>query len=87
MREPHRIILGPLITEKGKKLKDENNQYCFKVEGKANKDLKRLIAKAVGVPKSAVTIASGEKSRKKRLVVEGCRAEQVLRGIFGGGRG
>ncbi|MGD9330688.1 MAG: DUF167 domain-containing protein [Desulfobacterales bacterium] len=39
------------------------------VEGKANRALIQLIAKLLRCPKSAVTIASGPASRKKRLLV------------------
>jgi uncharacterized protein (TIGR00251 family) len=41
------------------------------VEGAANAELVEVIAKALGVPKGAVTIVSGERSRQKRLRVVG----------------
>lgn len=37
------------------------------VEGKANAALLKFLAKAFGVPKSAVTLISGETSRHKRV--------------------
>jgi uncharacterized protein (TIGR00251 family) len=47
------------------------------VDGAANAELVQLIAKKLGVPKSAVTIVSGETSKTKRLRVDGVRAEQL----------
>jgi uncharacterized protein (TIGR00251 family) len=41
------------------------------VEGEANAALIKLIAKALGVPRSAVRIVSGEGARVKILAVEG----------------
>lgn len=40
-------------------------------DGKANKAVAALVAKALGLPKSAVTLAVGGKSRLKRLAIEG----------------
>jgi hypothetical protein len=40
------------------------------VEGKANAALERLLAGALGVPKSRVRVAGGERSRDKTIVVE-----------------
>ena len=47
------------------------------VEGKANAELIKLIAKQLGVPKRAVEILHGEQSKQKTLRVLGVRAEQV----------
>jgi uncharacterized protein YggU (UPF0235/DUF167 family) len=41
------------------------------VEGEANAALVRLIAKALGLPRSAVRIASGETARVKVLEIDG----------------
>lgn len=41
------------------------------VEGQANAALVRLVAKTLGVPKTAVSIAAGETSRIKALEIEG----------------
>ena len=40
------------------------------VEGEANKQCIEVLAKALGVPKSAVTIVSGLRSRRKRVYVK-----------------
>ncbi|MDR3204295.1 MAG: 50S ribosomal protein L23 [Deltaproteobacteria bacterium] len=37
MKELHRIILSPKMTEKSEKLKEKVNQYCFEVGLEANK--------------------------------------------------
>lgn len=49
------------------------------VEGAANAALVALLAKALGVAKRAVTIASGEASRQKRVQIEGVTAAEVRR--------
>jgi hypothetical protein len=41
------------------------------VEGEANEALINLLAKALGVPKSAVVLQRGGQSRTKILVIEG----------------
>jgi hypothetical protein len=47
------------------------------VEGKANKDLVKLIAKKLGIPQSDVSIKRGEHSRNKVLIVRGVSAEAI----------
>ena len=37
MDNPHKIILKPLITEKGTLLQEEENSYCFLVHPRATK--------------------------------------------------
>lgn len=41
------------------------------VEGKANAAVITFIAKLVGVPKTAISIASGKQGRRKRLLIRG----------------
>ncbi len=41
------------------------------LEGEANAALIRLLAKALGVPRSAVTLAAGDTARIKRLEIAG----------------
>ena len=41
------------------------------VEGKANRELTKFIAKALGLKKNRVSLAGGEKSREKTLLLEG----------------
>ncbi len=40
-------------------------------DGKANKAVIALLAKRLKLPKSAITIASGETSRRKTLLIDG----------------
>lgn len=41
------------------------------VEGAANKELCRVLAKAFGVARGAVTVVSGERGRRKRVRIAG----------------
>jgi uncharacterized protein (TIGR00251 family) len=47
------------------------------VDGAANTELIELIADTVGVPKRAVSISKGEKSRRKIVMVSGLSVEDV----------
>jgi uncharacterized protein len=47
------------------------------VEGAANDELIEVIADALALPKRAVTIVSGERSRTKRVRVAGVHADYV----------
>ena len=51
------------------------------VEGKANKDLVKLIAKKLRIPQSDVSIKRGEHSRDKVLVIRGISAETFRRNL------
>jgi uncharacterized protein (TIGR00251 family) len=47
------------------------------VEGEANEALSEFLARLLKIPKSAVRILSGERSRTKRLELRGVSARQV----------
>ena len=47
------------------------------IEGKANAALERLVAKALGVPKSAVSIVSGARGREKTVAMAGISQAEV----------
>jgi uncharacterized protein (TIGR00251 family) len=47
------------------------------VEGAANDELIEVIADALAVPKRAVTIVAGERSRTKRVRIAGVHADYV----------
>jgi uncharacterized protein len=49
------------------------------VDGAANKALTSFVAAALGVPRSAVRIISGENSRFKRLRIAGLSVETLAR--------
>jgi uncharacterized protein (TIGR00251 family) len=46
-------------------------------DGKANKALCRFLAKSLGIPKSAVQIHSGNKSRNKVFAIKGLTKEKL----------
>jgi uncharacterized protein len=48
------------------------------IEGRANESLRRLIAKRLGLSKSAVTIARGQRSRNKVIEIDGLEQPAVL---------
>lgn len=48
------------------------------VDGAANAELIEVMAGALGVPKRAITITSGEASRRKTLLIAGISAATVL---------
>lgn len=50
------------------------------VDGAANAELRAVIAEALGVPKRAVEIVSGERSRTKRVLVSG----STIAGLYSG---
>jgi uncharacterized protein (TIGR00251 family) len=49
------------------------------VEGAANAELIAVLSEVFGVPKRNITIVSGEKSRNKRVSIEGITASDVAR--------
>jgi uncharacterized protein (TIGR00251 family) len=51
------------------------------VEGRANEACIEFFANLLDVPRSSITIASGESSRRKIIRVAGMAAEEVRRGI------
>lgn len=48
------------------------------VDGEANEELVRTVAKHFGVPRRSVTLEAGDTSRMKRLRLEGVSVEDVL---------
>ncbi|HOT43387.1 MAG TPA: DUF167 domain-containing protein [Spirochaetota bacterium] len=51
------------------------------VDGKANSELIGLFSKKLRIPKSDITIISGEKGKKKRIEIEGLSPESILKKI------
>lgn len=49
------------------------------VEGEANRALCAFVARVMGVPKSAVTVVGGVRSREKAIAVEGISEEDAQR--------
>lgn len=46
-------------------------------EGRANRELLEILAEALGIPRSDLTVVAGEKSRDKVIQIEGVSANQV----------
>ncbi len=53
------------------------------VEGAANKLCREFLAKLLGVAKGRVALVAGDKSRHKRIFVQGLTAEQARRTLEG----
>ena len=53
------------------------------VEGAATEEARRLIAAALGVPASAVSLRSGARSRAKVFVVRGLERDEMVRRLTG----
>jgi large subunit ribosomal protein L23 len=50
VRNPRSVILRPLVTEKGSKLREEGNKYLFSVAPDANKiEIKRAVQEIFNV--------------------------------------
>lgn len=47
------------------------------VDGKANAELCRFLAEALELPRNAVTVATGDTSRHKRIAIAGLDLSQV----------
>jgi large subunit ribosomal protein L23 len=55
MKGPYEVVLRPLLTEKGTRLKEEGNQYLFRVAKTANKvEIKHAIEQLFKVSVVAV---------------------------------
>ena len=52
--------------------------HAAAVEGAANQEMIEVLARALRVPRSAVHIVQGERSRKKRVAVAGMAAVEVV---------
>lgn len=52
-------------------------------DGEANRSVVRLVARALGVPASRVTLVAGARSRSKRCAVEGISATELATRLAG----
>lgn len=67
MREPHKVIFRPLITEKSTLQKEGANQVAFEVDPAANKiEIRQAIEKAFGVRVTQVRTINMQ-GKKKRM--------------------
>ncbi len=51
--------------------------HAAPVEGAANAELIEVLADALGVPKRAISISAGERSRRKTVLIRGLSADEV----------
>ena len=67
MREPHRVLLSPLITEKSNLQKEMMNQLVFEVDRRANKiEIRQAVEQAFNVKVMKVRTVN-MMGKKKRL--------------------
>jgi len=68
------VLVSPKASRSGIVQQDDGSLKVFvsspAVDGKANKEAIKLVAKWFGVPKSNVSIRSGRRSRRKVFVIE-----------------
>ncbi len=84
MKEPDRLItikVRPRSTRAGLE-RQRDGGFVVRVhapatEGAANRECEAVLAKALRVPKSAVQIVRGEKSRSKQISVAGLTAVDI----------
>jgi uncharacterized protein YggU (UPF0235/DUF167 family) len=53
------------------------------VDGKANKAVKRLLAKRLGLAPSSLELRRGETAREKEIFVPGLSPEEILAALLG----
>ena len=51
------------------------------VEGKANRELERFLAKTLGLPKSAVAVIKGETGKLKKILAAGIAPDEATKKI------
>lgn len=74
MRDPRSIIIKPLVTEKGSKMRESGNKYLFNVAPDANRiEIKRAVEEIFNV-----------KVKKVRTIVVHGKVKRM--GIFAGKR-
>lgn len=72
MKDPREIILEPILTEKALRLKDQGNQYFFKVDANANKiEIKNAFAKRFSVKVKSVRVMNVKGKPRQRFVRRG----------------
>jgi len=75
MKDQYQVIKRPLLTEKSDHLREAENQYCFEVDVKANKqDVKEAIEGLFGVKVTQVRIQNRPGKLKRMGRNQGRRA-------------
>lgn len=72
MKDPRDVILEPVLTEKALRLKDEHNQYVFKVSKDANKiEIKRALESRFQVKVKSVRVMNVKGKPRQRFTRTG----------------
>jgi large subunit ribosomal protein L23 len=67
MKDPYKIVIRPVITEKSTWLKEKNREVCFEVDPRANKsEIKKAVEQLFKIKVERVRIMN--KRGKKRRV-------------------
>ena len=67
IKDPYKIILKPVITEKSTWLKEQNREVCFEVDPRANKiEIKEAVEALFKVKVDRVRVIS-KKGKKRRV--------------------
>jgi large subunit ribosomal protein L23 len=75
-KDPHQILIRPLLTEKMTTLKETQNKICFLVNPKSNKiEIKRAAEEVLKVKIDSVNIINTQGKRKRLGRYEGKRSD------------
>jgi len=75
-RDPHQVLIRPLLTEKMTGLKEKQNKVCFLVHPRSNKiEVKRAAEEVLKVKIESVHIINTKGKRKRLGRFEGKRAD------------
>jgi large subunit ribosomal protein L23 len=69
MKDQKLILIEPLLTEKAVRLREDSNQYVFKVAASANKiEIKKAIAKRFNVKVESLRVVNVKGKMRQRFV-------------------
>ena len=72
MKDPRKVILEPILTEKALRLKDEFNQYVFKVDKNSNKiEIKQALEKRFDVQVKSLRVINVNGKARQRFTRTG----------------
>jgi large subunit ribosomal protein L23 len=67
MKDPYKIVIRPVITEKSTLLKEKNREVCFEVDPRANKsEIKKAAEQLFKIKVERVRIQN-KKGKKRRV--------------------
>ena len=72
MKDPRTVVLEPILTEKALNLKDQHQQYVFKVDRNANKiEIKNAVQKRFGVRVTEIRTVNVKGKQRQRFTRRG----------------